>query len=740
MVRLTYNHYLPPFQALRAIDLSTEARFAPVIDKQNGDRTFTANAVVNHFGEFQDVKRYTHDDWETLPRYPAEIQSDGTETLEAFPAYTDDVLYVAKQGLTPRTPGVTPIKVSDDGSMESFPDPSQQGDFSSHLFYDSDPCNSNYNTMHSMADRWTLNQLDKDVRLQPPFFVLPRGPLPSTDKNDPSAVQLTMYLLCVNHHRTEHDSVPHFAGVPGIAVKRPAEFLERFSTTLLWGLKTLKDSLRVLETGLGDGQARYAQITTLLQSELSLSSADDVKQLVDKMIDYLQVLRQQNSNQVTGTRPPLSRHDIAVLPSYLERHPDTLQDDIVHRSLFHACDSKGREQLMCRSCYQLLYPLHSAQYIVEHVGAHGDYDAQKGSITLRPQDSKDLQQLCLLDAAMVGCVTELIIDVSWDAGTEDVQSIHALAGRLGFTSLTIATTAIASPDSTSAPSSPLSSLSDESLGSQLEKIGELSRALLQGLKYLCISSHVALNASALLFDLRRLSTQRNALVVTVKEPSSRCLAGLYDGNTQLLDLRTTLDHAKNVATTGFFAGNLQSVTITVLESLRMESPHLVLSLLTDGITTILRKNPNLSLLTFYCDARDFRMMEAMMESIYSKMTSDQAPDSRLHIYTLIDNSEDHLAATFRLPNSRNNKAVVANVTTRKNGSGHDAFLDEYGLFVRTLNTNDKFRASAIDALHRSITRKRSSQLRNVTISVGDLDPKGAVTFSNMLKSSDVTLK
>ncbi|KAF9146666.1 hypothetical protein BGX30_011858 [Mortierella sp. GBA39] len=670
MVRLTYNHYSPPLQALRAIDLSTEVRFARVIDKQDGDRTFTANEVVNHFGEFQDVKRNTHDDWETLPRYPAEIQSDGTETLEAFPAYTDDVLYVAKQGLTPRTPGVTPIKVSDDGGMESFPDPSLQEDFSSHSFYDSDSYNSNYNTMHSMADRWTLNLLNKDVRLQPLFFVLPRGPLPSTDKNDPSAVQLTMYLLCVNHHRTEHDSVPHFTGVPGVAVKRPAEFLQRFSATLLWGLKTLKDSLRALETGLGDGQAGYAQITTLLQSELGLSSADDVKQLVDKMIDYLQ----------------------------------------------------------------------GAQYIMDHVGAHGDYDAQKGSITLRPQDSEDLQQLCLLDAAMVGCVTELIIDVSWDASTEDVQSIHALAGRLGFTGLTITTTAIASSDSTSALSSPMSSLSGESSGSQLEKIKELSHALLQGLKHLCISSHVALNAPALLFDLGQLSPRKNVLVVTVKEPSSRCLAGLYNGNTQLLDLRTTLDHAKNITTTGYFAGNLQSLTITVLESLRMESPHLVLSLLTDAITTILRKNPNLSLLTLYCDARDFRMMEAMMESIYSKMTSDQAPDSRLSIYTLIDNSEDHLVATFKLPNSRDNKAVVANVTTRKNGSGHDAFLDEYGQFVRTLNTNDKFRASAIDALHRSITRKRSSQLRNVTISVGDLDPKGAVTFLNMLKSSDGTLK
>lgn len=664
--------------------------------------------------------------------------------MESFPAYPEEVLYVAKQCLIPRAPDINPIEVYDFDGMESFPDPSGQGDFSDLSFNDSNPYNSNYNTMHSMANRWSLNQLHRDVRLQPPFFVLPRGPLPSTGKTDPSAVQLTMFLLCVNHP-TEHEPVPHFAGVPGVAVKRPAEFLRRFSATLLWGLQTLKDSLWIEEIGLGDAQAKYAQITTLLQAELGLSSVDDVKPLVDKMIDYLQDLRQQDSkeqilhDQVTRSRPPLSTYDIAVLPSYLEKYPDTLQDDIVHRGLYHACDSQGRERLICRSCYQLLYPLHSAQYIMDHVGAYGDYDAQKGSITLRPQSSDDLQQLCLLDAAKVGCVTELIIDLSWDVSTEDMQSINVLAGRLGLTSLTIATTALAPSDSTSSPSSPLAPLFDESSRSQMKNINQLSHALLQGLKHLCISSHVALDAPALLFELRRLPPPKNVLVVTVKEPSSRCLAGLYKGNIQLLDLGATLDNAKNITTTGYFAGHLQSITITVLESLRIASPHFVLSLLTDTITTILRKNPNLSLLTFYCDARDFRMMEAMMESIYSKMTSEQAPDSRLPIYTLIDNSDDHLVATFKLPNSRGNKAVVANFTTRKNGPGHDAFLDEYGLFIRTLNTNDKFGTSAIDALYHSIRRKRSSQLRNVTISVGDLDPKGAITVSKILKFSNATL-
>lgn len=793
MMRLAYGNHSQSIQGLQAIDLSTEVRYAPVIDKYDGDRVFKSNAVVEHFDEFQDVKRYIQNDWETLTRIPAEIpssyvfflsiccfivlllccylcsqhiktnrhprtlvsnirmehygghHSDGIETVEAFPAYPEEVLYVAKQGLTSQAPRINPIEVFDYDGIESFPDPCEQGDFSNLSYNDSNPYNSNYNTMHSMANRWTLNQSHKDLRLQPPFFVLPRGPLPSTDKFDPSAVQLRVYFLCVNH-RTEHEPVPHFAGVPGVAVKRTAEFLRRFSATLLWSLQTLRDSLQVLENGYEGGQEEYARITTLLQSELWLSSKDDVKPLVDTMINYLQELRQQDINEqiphgrATRNRPPLSRHDIAVLPSYLETNPDMLQDGITHHGLFHARDSLGRKQLMCRSCYQLLYPLHNAQYIVDHLGAHGNYDAQKGSIALRPQDSKDLQQLCLLDATKVGCVTELIVDLRWDVKTEDIQLIHALACRLGLTSLTIATTAVAPSDNTASPTSPLALLSDETSGSQLEKIKQLTHALLQGLKHLCISSHVALNAPALLFELRQLPLSKNVQVVTVKEPSSRCLAGLYNGNIQLLDLGTTLDNAKNITTNGYFAGNLQSITITVLESLRIASPHLVFSLMSDAITTILRKNPNLSMLTFYCDARDFRMMEAMMESIYSKVKSDHAPDSRLSIYTLIDNSDDHLIATFKLPNSRDNKAVVANVTTRKNGSGHDAFLDEYGQFIRTLNTNDKFGASAIDALHRSIRRKRSSQLRNVTISTGDLDPEGAVIFLKILKSSQATLK
>ncbi|KAF9297968.1 hypothetical protein BGZ88_008434 [Linnemannia elongata] len=745
MVQLAYHnrhtYHSPSIQGLKAIDQPNDVRYAPVIDKYDGDRVFKANAVVEHFGEFQDVKRYTQNDWETLPRYPAEIPTfDGVETAEAFPAYPEELLYVARQGLTSQAPDINPIEVSGNDGMASFPDPSLQGDFSNLPFSNSDSNNSNYNSLHSMANMWTLNQLDMNARLQPPFFVLPKGPLPSADKIDPSSVQLLMYLLCVNP-RTEHGSVLHFSGVPGAAVKRPAEFLRRFSAALLWGLQTLKDSLIVLETGLGDDQAEYTWITTLLQSELGLSSSGDVKPLVEKMIDYLQELRQQDGkeqtlhNQATKSRPPLSRHDIAVLPSYLEKHPDTLQDDTVHQGLFHVCDSQGREQLMCRSCYRLLYPLYSTQYIMSHVGAHGDYSAQKGSIVLRPQDSKDLQQLCLLDTAKVGCVTELIIDLSWDVSTEDTQAIHALAGRLGLTSLTIATTALAPSDSTSSLSPPLAPSSNESSGSQLEKIKKLSLALLQGLKQLCISSHLVLNAPALLFELRRLPPQKNVLVVMIKEPSSRCFAGLYHGNIQLLDLGTTLYRVKVIATIGYFAGNLQSITISLLELKYSEN-----SLLTDDISTILRKNPNLSLLTFYCDARDFRMMEDMMESIYSKMTSEQAPASRLSIYNLIDNSDNHVFASFRLPNSRENKAIVANVTTRNNISSHLNFLMEYGMFIRTLNTNHKSGIITIAALSHTLMFAHFSQLRNITISVGDLNWDGAMHFSKILRYPSATLK
>lgn len=74
-MRLAYDNYSPPIQGLQAIDLSTEVRYAPVIDKYDGDRVFKVSAVVDHFDEFQDVKRHTQNDWETLSRHPAEVPS-----------------------------------------------------------------------------------------------------------------------------------------------------------------------------------------------------------------------------------------------------------------------------------------------------------------------------------------------------------------------------------------------------------------------------------------------------------------------------------------------------------------------------------------------------------------------------------------------------------------------------------------------------------------------------------------
>ncbi|KAF9154369.1 hypothetical protein BG015_001142 [Linnemannia schmuckeri] len=188
---------------------------------------FPTNAVVEHLDDFQDVKRYTQDDWEILSRHPVKVRSfDTIETVKAFPAYPEGVLYVASQGLIPRAPDITPIEVFVGDGMKSFPIPSGQADLSDFSFYDSDPYNSNY-------------------------------------------TQLTMFLLCINH-RTEHESTPHFARVPGIAVKRPIEFMKRFPAALLWGLQTLKDNLLDLNALKGDGQAEYARITTLLQSDLDL--------------------------------------------------------------------------------------------------------------------------------------------------------------------------------------------------------------------------------------------------------------------------------------------------------------------------------------------------------------------------------------------------------------------------------------------------------------------------------------
>lgn len=183
-----------------------------------------------------------------------------------------------------------PLEVIDGEDTSPFMDTGEE-DFSSTQDLES---SSDQQAGH-MTNISTSGPVDGDMQAFSCFFALPKGTL-LHGKVDPSAVTFKMFSLCKNR-RAEHKSTYHFAGVPGVNIKRPAEFLQRFSAMVLRSLQFLKTELRELATRLGGDEAEYVQITTLLQSDLDLLSADDVEPLVDKMIAYVQDLQSPSSTE-----------------------------------------------------------------------------------------------------------------------------------------------------------------------------------------------------------------------------------------------------------------------------------------------------------------------------------------------------------------------------------------------------------------------------------------------------------
>lgn len=550
-----------------------------------------------------------------------------------------------------------------------------------------------------------------------------------------------MFNLCKNR-RAEHNSIHHFAGVPGVDIKRPAEFLERFSAMVLRSLQSLKTELRVLATRLRGGKAEYDQNTTLLQSDLDLFSADDVEPLVDKMIAYLQDLQSPSSTEQdhdsngNKDRFSLSRYDIAILPSYLEPCPDQLQGAPVHQNLMRVCDPTGLEQWVCPGCFRQLYHSHNTKDIVDHIGNQGEYNGKLGRIIFRPQDSEELQKLCLLDVTKIGCLSELIVVTEWDTTTEDLELIHALAVKLGLTRLTITTTTTPGSDSAAdRPSHP--SLPEESPRSTITNFERISRGLIDGLTHLTVAFDEVLDHPAFLLDLLDLPPTQDVLVLKITDPSSAYTVGIHDNGVQLLELEAGLADVSRILSTAKFDGDLQFIAITDIDPELTEKSLLSR---TNTIKMILRNNPDLSSLVLHWPANDFPKAEAMMESIYAELSSEQAPDPRLLTYTLIDNTDDRLFATFLLPNSRLTKSILANATVRNHGPYLDTFLDTYGPFIRILNTNDKFESTCFNTLHDSIDRESLSQLTNVAISLSTLSTESARKLRSTLSLSKATLR
>ncbi|KAG0081621.1 hypothetical protein BGZ90_006556, partial [Linnemannia elongata] len=655
--------------------------------------------------------------------------------MRVYPAYPTVVLYVFRAGSVPQAPDMYPLEVIDGEDTSPFMDSGKE-DFSSTQDLES---SSDQQPGH-MTNISTPGPVDGDVHALAYFFALPKGNLPY-GKIDPSTVKFRMFSLCKNR-RAEHNSTYHFAGVPGVDIKRPAEFLQRFSTMVLRSLQSLKTELRDLSTRLGGDEVDYVQITTLLQSDLGLLSADDVEPLVDKMIAYLQDLEfpssteQDHDGNDNKDRFALSNYDIAVASSYLEPCPGRLQGAAVHQNMMRVYDAAGLEQWVCPGCYRHLYPSHSTEDFADHIGNQGEYDRQLGRITLRPQDSKELQKLCILDVTKIGCVSELIVETEWDTTTEDIESIHALAVELGFTRLTITTTTTSGSESAVDHPSQLP-LPEESPRSTIINSERIFSGLADGLTHLTVVFDELLDLPTIFLDLVGLSPTKAFLVLKITDPSSSCTVGVHDKGVQLLELEAGLADISRILSTTKFDGDLQSITITDLVPELTEKGLLSR---TNTIKTILRNNPNLPSLVLRWPANDFPKAETMMESICAELSSEQAPDSQFLTYTLIDNTDDNLSVTFLLPSSRLTKSILANVTVRNHGPNLDNFLDTYGPFIRILNTNDKFDSSCFDTLHNSIGRENSSQLTNVTICLSTLNMESARQLQSTLSVSKATLR
>ncbi|KAG0377514.1 hypothetical protein BGX24_005957 [Mortierella sp. AD032] len=611
-----------------------------------------------------------------------------------------ETLYVSRVGGIALQPEMYAIAMADQDDNSHFMDDVQDNEE-----YPSPPDPDDV-----LAIIYNFNVTQHEARLQPLFFALPKGSLPNGEI-DVSLAEFKMFLLCRNR-RTEHDTVSHSAGVPGIDIKRPAEFLNKYSSALMWSLRILKNALRDLKDGSQADQEEHIRIATPLQVELDLSNPDDVEPLVDKMIDYLQKQLPKESMDwtaggATPDRPTLSRYDVAALPSYLEPHPGQSLGDIGHQ-----------------------------EYIRNHIGALGECDFLGGRFTLRPRDSIELQALCRLDTTKVGRVNELTIDTDWDATAEDLQSIHDLAVKLGLTILSITITDTPLSDSTLGPSHHLSQ-TDASPASQLGDImrfTQITQALITGLTRLTIVSERLLNGLYILVELSGKTPPRD-VIVSMKEPTSTYVADFPDESIRFLEMETSLAEVSKIQSLGFLSNkDLQSITINDVDLALTEE---ALSSKAHAIKVILRDNPDLCLLTLEWPASEFYKAETMMEPIFAEM----APNSSFSTYTLVDNTADRISATFTLPNSRETKSIIANVTTRENGPGLESFLDNYGSYIQVLNTNDKFDLKAIGALQSSTTRAGSSRLTNVMMPpLNDLNIEAARILQNVLLSSKATLR
>ncbi|KAG0375740.1 hypothetical protein BGX24_008715, partial [Mortierella sp. AD032] len=470
------------------------------------------------------------------------------------------------------------------------------------------------------------------------FVVLPKDLSSLTNSSD------------LNLH-SEAETTAHFSGLQGLVTKRPAEVFKTYTRPQLWNLRTFSRSLQGLKAGSQEDQEEYLRVTALLQADLGLTSGNDVEPLVNKMIGFLQELLPQDDlmrQEHAIEPPPMSREEAVAMSLCLEPLSDEPQTGASHHGMIRSCDSRGREERMCPSCYHRLYPLYDAEYIKNYIGDQGDLGLS--SLTLSSTDSA--RATVALDSSRL----------------------------------------------------PLLLPSAELTGTQLDHLKRLTQVFIGELTHTNVVSDEELDARGFLLDLQDLPPSSRIQVVTVNDPTSRYLAGLCEGKIHLLERESALADAPTAPFEDDLNGKLQSITITNADWFSTDEGVLSMR---DTVMTTVRTNPSLASLSLHCPAGKFLEAEEMIEILHAELASEQPRACRLATLTLVDNSEDHVSVTFSLPHSRTTKSIVANVIVRNHGPGLNSFLDNYGPFIRVLNGSDKFGSDLIQAHHDSISREGS---------------------------------
>ncbi|KAK3840931.1 MAG: hypothetical protein J3R72DRAFT_476007 [Linnemannia gamsii] len=737
----------------------------------NGDTVFLQCDVERHFSGYLRIQRNTEGgDMETVHASSMLVNIEENAIQEvAYPSHINQCLDVTQPGQTYQASSHEQTghhgnnNHGDDEYVQSFDDPSGEkyssssplsssssSSTSSRSFGNSSSNSSSPSSRSSGTSfNWEptmINSLTpgiaKDLLLAL-FVVLPKDLSSLTNSSDLLGLaygSAKAYSLCRNLH-SETETTAHFSGLQGLVTKRPAEVFKTYTRPQLWNLRTFSRSLQGLKAGSQKDQEEYLRVTALLQADLGLTSADDVEPLVNKMIGFLQELLPQDDlmrQEHAIEPPPMSREEAAAMSLCLEPLSDEPQTGASHHGMIRSCDSRGREERMCPSCYHRLYPLYDAEYIKNYIGDQGEYDGKEGRIEFRPKDSECLQRLCRLDATKVGIVADLAISISWDPTPKDTQSIRTISASLGLSSLTLSSTdsarATVALDSSRLPLLPPSA---ELTRTQLDHLKRLTRVFIGELTHITVVSDEELDARGFLLDLQDLPPSSRIQVVTVNDPTSRYLAGLCEGKIHLLERESALADAPTALFEDDFNGKLQSITITNADWFSTDEGVLSLR---DTVMKTVRTNPSLASLSLHCPAGKFLEAEEMMEILLAELASEQPRACRLATFTLVDNSEDHVSATFGLPHSRTTKSIVANVIVRNHGPGLNSFLDNYGPFIRVLNGSDKFGSDSIQAHHDSIRREGVSQLTDITVSLSDLEAESAGMLQETLLSSKPTLR